>query len=224
MENLDNEQEPMLPDTPDGFERFYEYLFQRSLPKHARVDWLEPLYAAREQGKGLVVEAFRGSSKTTTLSIAFTAFRLGQEPQKSVLLVQAGDQMAASTSQQIADLIERNPGWQQVFPDVAPDRKIGWGSKGYELRRVAGDYDEWRALCARAKGKDPSLVGLGYRSRAIIGKHPTGLLLVDDLHDENNTRSRRELDLAIRILKGTILAHGNPPDLASVRWNAMDGK
>ncbi|MEX1247213.1 MAG: hypothetical protein WEA61_01920 [Anaerolineales bacterium] len=199
-----------LPDDPEGFERFYQLIFERELPAHARVDWVEPLYAARAADKGLVVEAFRGSSKTTTLSIAFSAFRLGQEPHKSVLLIQAGNTMAASTSQQIADLIERNPGWHSAFPHVEPDRKIGWGTKGYEVRRTDLDYSVWRARCAREKGKDPSLVGLGYRSRAIIGKHPTGLLLVDDIHDETNTRSARELNLVMRILTGTILPTATP--------------
>lgn len=207
---IEEKESAQLPDSPDGFAEFYRLIFGRELPRHALADWVQPLYAARAAGKGLVVEAFRGSTKTTTLSIAFTAFRLGHEPHKSALLIQAGDEMASSTSQQIADLVERNPGWQTSFPNVRPDRQIGWGAEGYELRRTDMDYAQWRALCAREKGKDPSFVGLGYRSRAIIGKHPTGLLVVDDIHDENNTRSARELDMVIKILTGTILPTTSP--------------
>lgn len=208
-----------LADDPEGFAQFYRLIFQRDLPQHARADWVEPLYAARAQGKGLVVEAFRGSSKTTTLSIAFAAFRLGQEPHKSVLLIQAGDAMAGRTSQQIADLIEHNPGWQSAFPTIEADRKIAWGVKpGYEVKNTGLPYEEWRALCARDKGKDPSLIGLGYLSRAIIGKHPTGLLVVDDIHDETNTRSARELELVTTVLKGTIL-----PTLTPETWQIFVG-
>jgi hypothetical protein len=72
------------------------------------------------------------------------------------------------------------------------------------------DYEAWRGLCARTKGKDPTLVGLGYRSRTIIGKHPTGVLLVDDIHDEQNTRSSRELALVRKIVSGTILPTATP--------------
>jgi hypothetical protein len=207
-----------LPDDPDGFARFYELIFERPLPRHARDEWVEPLYAAQAEGKGLVVEAFRGSSKTTTLSIAFTAFRLGQEPHKNVLLIQASDQAARSTSQQIADLIERHPGWQTAFSDVKPDRKVSWSLKGYELMHAGAEHEAWRALVARTKGKDPSLLGLGYRSRAIIGKHPTGLLVVDDIHDENNTRSQRELATVSAILQGTIL-----PTVMPQAWQLFVG-
>lgn len=130
-----------LPDDPEGFARFYQWIFERDLPRHARADWVLPLYAARAAGKGLVVEAFRGSSKTTTLSIAFSAFRLGQQPHKSVLLIQAADQAAASTSGQIADLIERHPGWKNAFPHVVPDRKVGWGARGYEVCNTDHAYE-----------------------------------------------------------------------------------
>ena len=207
-----------LPDDPEGFARFYKLIYDRELPRHALQGWVLPLYAARAEGKGLVVEAFRGSTKSTTLSIAFTAFRLGQEPHKSALLIQAGERSAVRTSQQIADLIEHNPGWQTVFPNVKPDRKASWGARGFEVLCTDLEYAEWRALCARAKGKDPSLVGLGYRSRALIGKHPTGLLLLDDIHDENNTRSARELDTVIKILTGTIM-----PTLTPDTWQVFVG-
>jgi len=194
-----------LTDDPAGFARFYEMLYGRSLPRHALRDWIRPLYRARKAGKGLVVFAFRGASKSTTLSIAFTAFRLGLHPDQSALLVQAADDQAADTAAQIADLIEHNPGWQAAFSTVTADRDAGWGVSGYEIMDTTVGYAQWRTRVARTKGKDPSFVGLGYKSRAIIGKHPTGLLLIDDIHDESNTRSARELETVVKILTGTIL-------------------
>lgn len=206
-------------DSPEGFAGFYHLLFERQLPRHAMEDWVRPLYAAREESKGLVVEAFRGSSKTTTLSIAFAAFRLGLEPHKSTLIIQASNPAARTTCQQIADIIEYNEGWRKAFPKVEPDKKSRWSmSSGYELKRTHVDYDKWRAVCVREKGKDPSFIGYGYRAHSIIGRHPTGLLLVDDIHDENNTRSIRELDKALNILKGTIL-----PTLTPSTWQIFVG-
>jgi len=92
-----------------------------------------------------------------------------------------------------------------VFPHVIPDPKQGWGSKGYEVKRTDLDYEDWRKLCSKVKGKDPCFIGLGYRSQAVIGKHPTGILLLDDIHDENNTSSARELEKVRKIVLGTIL-------------------
>ncbi|MBT3239381.1 MAG: hypothetical protein HON98_02635 [Chloroflexi bacterium] len=54
------------------------------------------------------------------------------------------------------------------------------------------------------------MLGLGYRSGAIIGKHPSGLLFLDDIHDEQNTRSARELALVEKIVTGTILPTCTP--------------
>ncbi len=205
-------------DSPTGFDHFYRLIFDRPLPPHARAEWIEPLYAAQATGKGLVIEAFRGSTKTTSVTIAFVAFRIGQQPQKSNLLIQVGDDIAKDNAQQIADLIAHNPGWKLVFPSVLPDRKVGWGRDGYEVLYTDLDYAEWRAQCAREKGKDPTFIGLGYKSRAIIGKHPTGILVVDDIHDENNTRSAAELETVIKIVTGTLM-----PTLTPESWKVFIG-
>jgi hypothetical protein len=205
-------------DGPRGFEAFYRLVFGRALPRHAVTEWLPAIYGAKRQGLGTVIEAFRGSCKTTTLTIAWVAFRVGHHPEKSNLLLQVGDNIARDNAQQIADIIDYNQGWKRVFPQVEPDRKAGWSSTGYEVVQTDMDYAEWRALCAREKGKDPTFVGLGYRSRAVIGKHPTGVLLVDDIHDENNTRSARELETVRKIVMGTIL-----PTVTPDTWQVFVG-
>jgi hypothetical protein len=205
-------------DGVEGFAQFYRLVFGRRLPRHAQEEWLPVIYRARQQGKGVVIQAFRGAAKTTTLSVAWVAFRIGHQPESSNLVIQAGDKAAHDTSQQIADLIANNQAWQVVFPRVCPDPKQGWGAAGYEVKRTDMDYDEWRALCAQSKGKDPTLLGLGYRSRAVIGKHPTGVLLVDDIHDENNTRSAKELEMVRQVMAGTIL-----PTVTPETWQVVVG-
>ncbi|MDH5507804.1 MAG: hypothetical protein OEZ02_11350, partial [Anaerolineae bacterium] len=205
-------------DSPRGFANFYQVVFGRPAPQHALDEWVAPLYAAQAAGRGTVIEAFRGSAKTTTLTIAFTAFRIGLEPHKSNLLVQVGDEAAKDNTQQIADLIAHNPGWKLVFPQVRPDYAAGWGGSGYEVQRSDMDYADWRRLCANTKGKDPTFVGLGYQSRAIIGRHPTGMLLIDDIHDEHNTRSARELEMVLKIVTGTIL-----PTVTPASWKIVVG-
>ena len=158
-------------DSPFGFSCFYEVVTGDKLPAHA-AKWIAELYAVKNAGekKGIVIEAFRGSTKTTTLTILFTAYRIGKEPHLDNLLIQVGDDIARDNTAQIADLIANNLGWKLVFPNVEPDRERGWGDKGYEVKRVDIPYSEWRQL--NSQRKDPTFVGLSYKSSAIIGKHP----------------------------------------------------
>ena len=199
-----------LTDDPVGFAAFYKMVFRRDIPLHAFA-WVRRLYAARANGKGFVIEAFRGSSKTTSISIAFLAFRIGLNPHDSFLVLQATAAAARATCRQVADLITHNPGWHIAFPHVVRDKEGGWSmANGYEVKRDDMDYNLWRQLCAETKGRDPSFIGLGYRSSFIVGLHPTGMLLADDIHNENNTRSVREMDKAVAIITSNILPTLNP--------------
>ncbi|MHC4687082.1 MAG: hypothetical protein ACYTEW_22655, partial [Planctomycetota bacterium] len=76
-----------------GFDAFYSVIHDSPLPRHA-FKWIEEIYAAREDSnKGLVIEAFRGSTKTTTM-LTFVAFRIGLEPTKANLIIQVSDDSA----------------------------------------------------------------------------------------------------------------------------------
>ena len=204
-------------DSPRSFKAFYELVFERKLPAHG-YKWIQSLYAARRNKHGLIVEAFRGSTKTTIMTIAFIAYRIGKEPEKGYLLVQVGDTAAKDSSQAVANIIEHNNGWAMAFPNVVPDKDVGWGDNGYNVKKADAPYKRWRTLCDKEKGKDPTLIGLGYKSRSIVGKHPTGGLFIDDILDENNTESQRELDKTMKIVKGTIM-----PVKVRGAWNIVVG-
>ena len=100
----------------------------------------------------------------------------------------------------------------------APDPDAGWGMQGYHLRRTVCPTTAGARSAAASKGKDPTLLGVGYKSRAVIGKHPTGVLLIDDIHDENNTRSARELEMVRQVFTGTIL-----PTITAETWQVVVG-
>ena len=205
-------------DDTDGFTAFYQLVYNRPLPPHARDEWLPAIYTAKAKGKGVVIEAFRGSGKTSALSVAWVAFKIGHHPADANLILQVSDHVARDTCQQITDLIEHNQGWKAVFPHIRPDKKQRWHIKGYEVKDTSIDYNAWRDICAQRKGKDPTLLGLGYKSRSVIGKHPTGVLLIDDIHDENNTRFGRELEMVQQVLTGTIL-----PTVTAETWQVVVG-
>lgn len=205
----------MALDNEIGFGAFYELIFGKQLPKHAE-EWVKGIYAARAAGKGIAIQAFRGSTKTTTLTVGFTAWRIGKEPHRANLLVQVGDDIALDNVAQIAGIIEYNPWWKRIFPNVVPDKELGWGASGYQVKRNDVNYDVWRQW--NSKRKDPTLVGVGYKSSEIIGKHPDGVLVIDDIHNEGNTSSERELATVRRILTGTIFPTATPDT-----WRVMVG-
>ena len=196
-------------DSPEGFAAFFRVITGKDLTPFAQ-KWIDDLYQSRKDSKYFAIEAFRGSAKTTVLT-AFLCFRIGLEPHKTYLTIQVGDDIAQDNSERVADIIANNPGWKLCFPHVVPDMDKGWGAGGYEVMRKDIPYPEWRKL--NSDRKDPTFLGLGYKSRAIIGKRVTGLLLVDDILDENNTSSDREMETVRKIMTGTLF-----PTLVKGAW------
>jgi hypothetical protein len=189
-------------DTPDGFACFYELVHGNELPDHCR-EWVEHIYGAKRKDKGVLNFAWRGSWKTTTISVTFTAWRIGKDPERANLIIQANDKKAAKTTQLIADIIKTSPAWKMVFPNIVPDMERGWGAGGYEVKRNDIEYPEWREM--NSSRVDDTLLGLGIESGSLIGKHPDGVLNMDDIHDEENTVSVRERQNIINKVTSTIL-------------------
>ena len=173
-------------DSPDGFKAFYELVYGNVLPDHL-YEFVCDIYDSKKRDRANLFFAFRGSWKTTTLTMLFTAFRIGHNPERANLVVQASDSSAKKSASAIAGIIEFNPGWKLVFPDVIPDKENAWGERGYEVKRTDISYPEWKKL--NVTRKDPTLLGLGILSAELIGKHPDGVLILDDIHDEENTES-----------------------------------
>jgi len=219
---LDRLREVIRSDDPDGFARFYEAIYNVSIPAHA-LEWVRQAYAAREHQKGIVIEAFYGSTKTTTMN-AMQAYQIGLHPEKAYLRIQEGDKNAYDNSAAVASIIEHNVGFKLCFPNVVPDKERGWGASGYEVKLASADYNEWRRL--NAARKDPTFLGLGITSGALIGKHPDGMLLLDDIDTEENTTSDRERQGVRDILTGTVFSRISPAEtwtwMIGTPWNEQD--
>ena len=199
---VDSLWEVVHSDTPLGFRLFYALLYGRQLPNHARV-WIKKVYEARAKGKGTVIRAFRGSTKTTTLTNAFAAYRILQEPDKASLLIQVGDDIAKDNSNEVAKIIESSGVSKAFYPYVQPDFAKAWGSGGYAVYRTDMPYDDFQGLRMRW-GKDPSFIGVGYGSGEVIGKHPSAFEIIDDINNERNTASQRRLAEVNKIVQVTI--------------------
>ena len=189
-------------DSPKGFAAFYELIHGNELPKHA-MEWIEHIYGAHDEGVGALLWAFRGSWKSTTISVTFTAFRIGHEPEKANLIISANDDSATKVTAAIAKMIEFNDGWKLAFPHVVPDKEMGWGAEGYCVKDTRIRYEEWtKKTSARI---DPTLFGLGVGSSRLIGKHPGGVMLMDDIHDDKNSISNLDRERVVRVVSETVL-------------------
>ena len=218
--------------SPDGYKAYFNVIFGKELPAHAFYCWIVPLFYSRgEIGEekfrkyyegegekfsfvmdeclgyelprsGLVAEAFRESIKSTTLTIGFMSYFIGHHPETSNLLIQVADTPAQQNSAKIAEIISDNPGWKAVFPNVVPHKESAWGAEGYNVIDTKVPLTEWSKIISTRKEK--SFVGRGYGSRSNIGEHPSGLMIVDDICDENNTASDTELQKVLKVLSGTL--------------------
>lgn len=188
-------------DTPEGFNAFFELMHGTSLHAEGK-KWIENAYKAHEEGKGLLQKCHRESGKTTVFSKFFLAFRIGHEPEKVNVIIRINDDKANETTSAVANIIEHDPLWKMVFPNVVPDPKR-WGALGYDVKRNDISEDEWARI--KTKSPDgPTFVGYGWKSGSIIGSRFNGLVVVDDIHNEENTASERQLSAVKQFYTDTL--------------------
>ena len=188
-------------DSVEGYKAFYELMHGFPPPEHV-VREIEVIYRAHDEGVGSVVFAWRGSWKSVSISVTFIAYRIGLEPHKTNIVVSANDDSAEKVTKAIAAMIEHHPSWKLAFPHVVPDTGR-WSVEGFSVLDNSVSREEW---AKRQSGViDPTLIGGGYKSSRLIGKHPSGVLDIDDIHDRDNSSSERERKVVVDILVKTIL-------------------
>ncbi len=188
--------------SPDGFAAYYKLLKGNKLPWHCR-KWVEDIFDLEDQDyDGKLTLAFRGSWKSTTLSVIFSTFALGHNPDGSIFVISSNSTNAENITSSIAVIIEDNPVFKEVFPHIVPYKERGWGALGYWVMDNRYNRSEWNAKVAGLI--DPSFLGAGVESK-IIGKHPTLLLILDDIHDENNSISDIQRQSIVTKVSDTIL-------------------
>jgi phage terminase large subunit-like protein len=198
---LERVRQLVLSDSPDGYEVFHTLMRGDPCPSHI-VRFVDAVYEADARGQGTVVYAWRGSTKTTGITQLLGAYWMLQEQRRHLetLLIQVTDASAVDNAAVMASWIKNSPVMRTLVPSLVPDEPAGWGASGYELWDNSIEYGEWR----QRRTAHPSMLPLGYKSGEIIGKHPRGSLLVDDINNEQNTRSRKERTYVNSIVKGTI--------------------
>jgi hypothetical protein len=223
-----------LPVSVEGFCSYYECKFKRPVPPVVRYVWCAEYVEAYTNHTGVLVEGHRGSAKTTFL-VTWVEYLTGKRPVGSSQLIRINQQQAGEADELISSTIEFNPAWKECFPYVVPDKEKGWSVSGRFVKdlTVCGENNEnygiWTQMCASDHLAEPSFLCSGITSRDFIGKHPSNGQYYDDLHDEGNTRSAREMQEIVDIIEKNIVPTWTRPDsrpvlgVACTLWNPRDG-
>jgi hypothetical protein len=183
-------------DSPESFFAFCELLDGSPPPPHTQRQ-VRKMYQDHGKGIGTVNLAFRGSRKTTYFGVKFVAYRVGKEPHKTNVAIGANDDSPEKVMNSVSVIIESHPEWKRCFSTVVPDKGRGWSVNGYYVVDTSIPYEEW--VKKQASTVDPTLVGGGYNSTRINGKHPTGILYIDDIHDVNNNSDVQRKDVVKKL-------------------------
>ena len=189
-------------DTQAAFEAFYEGIHGNRLLPH-NVQAVSECFKAFEDGEIFLYHAARGFRKTTTFVVTLAAWQIGLHPDKTSLITGASDKNADNIAKSIAQIIESHPFFKLAFPSIVIDKDRGWGADGYWVRDDLVSREEWTKQ--QAKIVDPTFVGGGYKSSIINGRHPSLLLLVDDLHDIDSSSSVTEREAIKNVFLTQIL-------------------
>ena len=223
-----------LPVSVDGFCAWYELKFKREAPPVVRHVWAKEYVDAFTNHTGVLVEGHRGSGKSTFL-ITWIEYLIGKRPVGSSQIIRINAQQANEADEAISSTIEHNPAWQYCFPNVVPDFDKGWSQAGRFVKDtdVCGvnneNYGTWIASCSSDHLSEPSFLCSGITSKDFIGKHPSNGQYFDDLHDESNTRSAKEMQEIVDIIEKNIVPTWTRPDfrpilgVACTLWSSKDG-
>lgn len=218
----------------EGFCAWYEMKFRREVPPIVEFIWCPEYVDAYKNHTGVLVEGHRGSGKSTFL-ITWVEYLTGKRPVGSSQFIRINAQQAGEADEAISSTIEFNPAWNECFPNVVPDKDKGWSIAGRFVKDldICGvnneGYGQWMAMCASDHLAEPSFLCSGITSRDFIGKHPSNGQYYDDLHDESNTRSVREMQEIVDIIEKNIIPTWTRPDsrpvlgVACTLWNPKDG-
>lgn len=148
------------------------------------------------------------------LSIVVPAWLLGHNPDMTILGISGGEALMQGFQEAVQDIIDKSPVWKQIFPNVRPDKVRGWSSTG-------GMY-----VTGKRPGiPDASYLAAGIDSKYLTGKHAK-LLIVDDIHNEENSSTAEQCDKVVQKYAKTIVGRADPMGarfiMAGRRWHEDD--
>lgn len=157
----------------------------------------------------------RGTGKSGMVTQCMPAWTLAKHPHKRVFIGNAEEKRAQNMARTNANTMRSNSLYRKCFPHVRPSGK--WGDDGFFLDTSSEDS------LVTVERIDPSLRGYGIRSN-VTGSHINGLMILDDLINDESSKSPEQLKRAERFFKECInlIDPGTPLRMCATRWNYHD--
>ena len=187
---------------------FAEYVHGFSPARHHQ-EWIDALQD--ESIRRLLIIAPPGHAKTNWISIFYTGWKLGSNPNLHFGLVSNTATQAQRFSVAVRDIVRYSPEYQGLFPDIKPDFGKGWAEQEWFLqRKVKGD-------------KDPSIVACGIHGPILSVRLDE--LILDDVCDQENTDTEHQREKLKHWIKKTgfsRLVPGSRVVCIMTRWHKKD--
>ena len=155
------------------FSVFLELIWKFTPMKHQRAWMKELTRVVSGDITELLIVAPRGAGKSA-LFVLFLAWMIGNNPTKHYGLISYADAIAYRRSRAIRNIIQFDPIYRLIFPEVKPDFS-NWARESFTVLR------------ADKTDLHPTLIAAG-STAAIISSRLNGVVY-DDPHDEKNSKT-----------------------------------
>ena len=169
----------MIASAREDFNAFVAYVLRdEETGKRIKQAWLHRQWnMLRRKHKRLVLLSHVEAGKTQQLSIALSLFILGRNPRSRIAIVSNTQEQAKKIVASIKAYIEKSPELMAVFPDLRPGDK--WAESLITVVRTGSI-------------KEPSVQAFGSTGK-ITGSR-LDYVIVDDIHGEDNVRTKDQRD------------------------------
>lgn len=204
---------------------FGKFVFGYDAADH-HIHWLGEFFT--QDTNKLMIISPRESAKTTWMCNILMTWFIGHFPEKTSVILSVTENQAIDRLIVIRDTIASNPRYKMVFPWIAIDEKKRMTTTEFSVWDMRkGSYQAWRSWEGRNKDsiKESTLEAAGAKSGQIIGNRYTGIVLLDDIHDEKNTNTREQINTIDTWFHRTVLPCLRPQAKALIigtRWAPED--
>ena len=171
------------------FSLFIALVWKFTPMKHQKA-WIKELKkVVSGETQELLLVAPRGAGKSALVAVLFLAWMIGNNPTKHYGLISYTDKIAYRRSRALRNVIEFDPVYRLIFPDVKPDFS-NWSRESFNVKRP--DTTDLHPTCIFAGS-----------TSAIVSSRLDGLVY-DDPHDEKNSKTAPKRRAVVETYDGTI--------------------
>jgi len=157
------------------------------------------------------ISTFPGSGKTTLIEY-WIAWRMGQEPYLTWMIVCSAESKAVERLTAIRKILELTA-YKRIFPHISIDERESKTQTRFSIKSTKWRYDSeteisytnWQTLLARfGELKESTIVGYGIMSEGILGARITGAIVMDDIHNQKNILTEEQRFKVFNVIQNNV--------------------